>query len=411
MAREGEAHRARQRLPRWAALLQCGLCDTYTSRTSRMRARSGRRHVPRRDARARRARPRPRPPTTRCASAWWTRWCTPSAAPPCRPCSGPASASPARCSAARWRASSASPASPDNDMEPRPILATTVEEILSNKGSSQPSPQTSASRRGGSPRRAQEALHRRRLPLSPPPRGRTPPRPRRAVRHGHQLHGQRQEGDPPKFLNAPSEDPCTVVHYEFILQDIRCTSSTRDGAGEKVPYFPSRPTSSRTSSRLVLQLLRLRQRAGGSRGEVHGRTYYHTDMTRHPRYVARCQERGKEMPHLIRDKVRSPPAARAKTQTLRDANGGVGRRGDARTRTGGGPRRSRWERRWRGREKVGPKGKRSSACTPSTTTPSATFCTSSDTSDRMRARSTRARVGSAAWWIEQNIDGSGGRAI
>ena len=40
----------------------------------------------------------------------------------------------------------------------------------------------------------------------------------------------------PKFLAAASEDPGTVVHYEF-MQDYRVHLKHDDGSFEKVPYF------------------------------------------------------------------------------------------------------------------------------------------------------------------------------
>ena len=198
---------------------------------------------------------------------------------------------------------------PDNDMEPRPILATTVEEILSSKGVKPSlSPNLSVlaevearglkkllfigvgcavtALRAVEPHLGLDALY---------------------VMGTNCTDNGRKE-TLPKFLNAASEDPDTVVHYEF-MQDYQVHLKHRDGSFEKVPYFclPANKLKDVIAPSCYSCFDYVNGLADLVVGYM-GVPYYHTDMTRHPQYVTVRNERGKEMFDLIRDECEVTPS-------------------------------------------------------------------------------------------------------
>ena len=137
---------------------------------------------------------------------------------------------------------------PDNAMHPRPILATTVEEILSSMGVKLLVDNLSGARRGGGAGAEEGAVHRRGVRGAGAEVGGEVPRPGEAVRHGDQLHRQRPQGDAVEIFGKRSEDPATVVHYEF-MQDYQVHLKHTDGSWRRFRTFAFPRTSSRTSSR------------------------------------------------------------------------------------------------------------------------------------------------------------------
>ena len=189
-----------------------------------------------------------------------------------------------------------------------------------------------------------------------------------------------------------------MVHYEF-MQDYQVHLKHEDGSFEKVPYFclPANKLKDVIAPSCYSCFDYVNGLADLVVGYM-GVPYYHTDMTRHPQYVTVRNNRGKEMFDLIRDECEVTPSVSSGErkpfvmQTVVSDD-----EADARTRTGGaraapGGKALAWAL-----EKVGPKGKEFGMYS-STTTPSATFCTSSDTSDRTRARINTCPSTRAAWW-------------
>ena len=138
---------------------------------------------------------------------------------------------------------------PDNDMEPRPILATTVEEILSSKGSSPASPPTPASSPRWNPAGSRSSSSSASAAPSPPSARSNPTSAStRCTSWAPTARTTAGRRPSPSFSTPRPRTPtrwCTTSSCKII----RCTSSTRTGASRRCRTFASRPTSSRTSSR------------------------------------------------------------------------------------------------------------------------------------------------------------------
>jgi 7-hydroxymethyl chlorophyll a reductase len=103
-----------------------------------------------------------------------------------------------------------------------------------------------------------------------------------------------------KFLENASEDPATVVHYEF-MQDYQVHLKHTDGSFEKVPYFclPANKLKDVIAPSCYSCFDYVNGLADIVVGYM-GTPYYHTDMTKHPQYVTVRNDKGKEMFDMIR---------------------------------------------------------------------------------------------------------------
>ncbi|KAJ7520998.1 hypothetical protein O6H91_19G033400 [Diphasiastrum complanatum] len=114
-----------------------------------------------------------------------------------------------------------------------------------------------------------------------------------------------------KFLNAASEDPETVLHYEF-MQDYKVHFKHLDGHIEEVPYF-SLPADDLVDV-IAPSCYSCFDYTNGLADLVVGYMgvpkYANLGMTQHPQYVTIRNERGKEMLDLVRHLLEiSPPVS------------------------------------------------------------------------------------------------------
>jgi len=190
---------------------------------------------------------------------------------------------------------------PDNAMHPRPILATTVDEILSSRGvkpalSPNLSVLAEVEARGlkkvlfigvGCAVQALRAVEPY-LGLD------------QLYVMGTNCTDNGRKETLGKFLENASEDPDTVVHYEF-MQDYQVHLKHTDGSFEKVPYFclPANKLKDVIAPSCYSCFDYVNGLADIVVGYM-GTPYYHTDMTKHPQYVTVRNDKGKEMFDMIR---------------------------------------------------------------------------------------------------------------
>jgi len=111
-----------------------------------------------------------------------------------------------------------------------------------------------------------------------------------------------------KFVNAASEDPATVKHYEF-MQDYRVHLKHEDGSYEKVPYFclPANDLTDVIAPSCYSCFDYVNGLADLVVGYM-GVPYLDKPMDRHPQYVTSRNERGREMLDLIRADLDCSPS-------------------------------------------------------------------------------------------------------
>ena len=111
-----------------------------------------------------------------------------------------------------------------------------------------------------------------------------------------------------KFVGLASEDPDTVVHYEF-MQDYQVHFKHRDGSYEKVPYFclPSNDLVDVIAPSCYSCFDYVNGLADVVVGYM-GVPYMDKPMDKHPQYVTVRNARGREMMDLIRDDVVVSPS-------------------------------------------------------------------------------------------------------
>jgi 7-hydroxymethyl chlorophyll a reductase len=198
---------------------------------------------------------------------------------------------------------------PDDAMVPRPILATTVEEIMSSRGvkpSLSPNLKVLAEVEARGIKRllfigvgcAVQAL-------------------RSVEPHlgldalyvmGTNCTDNGRKETLKKFLNEASTEPETVMHYEF-MQDYQVHLKHTDGHTEKVPYFCL--PADKLKDVIAPSCYSCFDYVNGLADLVVGYMgvpYYHTDMTRHPQYVTVRNGRGAEMMDLIREECAVTPS-------------------------------------------------------------------------------------------------------
>jgi 7-hydroxymethyl chlorophyll a reductase len=191
---------------------------------------------------------------------------------------------------------------PDDPMKPRPILATTVEQILSSKGvkpSLSPNLEILAE---------VEARGLKRLLFIGVGCAVT------ALRGVEQYLGldalyvmgtnctdNGRAETLPKFLNAASDDPGTVMHYEF-MQDYRVHLKHEDGRFEKIPYFclPANDLKDVIAPSCYSCFDYVNGLADLVVGYMGVPMSVGTEMNRHPQYVTVRNRKGKEMFDTIR---------------------------------------------------------------------------------------------------------------
>ena len=111
-----------------------------------------------------------------------------------------------------------------------------------------------------------------------------------------------------KFVNAASEDPDTVVHYEF-MQDYQVHLKHAGGWYEKVPYFslPANDLVDVIAPSCYSCFDYVNGLADVTVGYM-GVPYLDTPMDKHPQYVTVRNARGREMVDLIRDDLDITPS-------------------------------------------------------------------------------------------------------
>jgi len=111
-----------------------------------------------------------------------------------------------------------------------------------------------------------------------------------------------------KFIDAASEDPDTVMHYEF-MQDYQVHLKHVDGSYEKVPYFclPAKDLTDVIAPSCYSCFDYVNGLADVVVGYM-GVPYMDKPMDRHPQYVTVRNERGREMMDLIRDDMDVAPS-------------------------------------------------------------------------------------------------------
>tara|TARA_B100001540_G_scaffold203155_1_gene178939 strand:- start:9479 stop:11011 length:1533 start_codon:yes stop_codon:yes gene_type:complete len=111
-----------------------------------------------------------------------------------------------------------------------------------------------------------------------------------------------------KFVNAASEDPDTVVHYEF-MQDYQVHLKHAGGWYEKVPYFslPANDLVDVIAPSCYSCFDYVNGLADVTVGYM-GVPYLDTPMDKHPQYVTVRNARGREMMDLIRDDLDITPS-------------------------------------------------------------------------------------------------------
>ena len=199
---------------------------------------------------------------------------------------------------------------PDDPMRPRPILATTTEEILSSKGvkpSLSPNLEVLAevearglkrllfigvgcavtALRGVEPYLGLDALY--------------------VVGTNCTDNGRAETL--PKFLAAASDDPATVTGYEF-MQDYRVHLKHADGRFEKVPYFclPANDLKDVIAPSCYSCFDYVNGLADLVVGYMGVPMAVGTEMTAHPQYVTVRNARGKELFDSVREKCEVTPS-------------------------------------------------------------------------------------------------------
>mmetsp|Transcript_32457 Transcript_32457/g.103342 ORF Transcript_32457/g.103342 Transcript_32457/m.103342 type:complete len:393 (-) Transcript_32457:80-1258(-) len=111
-----------------------------------------------------------------------------------------------------------------------------------------------------------------------------------------------------KFLNAASDDPATVKHYEF-MQDYRVHLKHDDGRMEKVPYFclPADDLNDVIAPSCYSCFDYPNALADLVVGYM-GVPYMKVDMTQHPQYITVRNGKGAMMLDLIRPQLEVTPA-------------------------------------------------------------------------------------------------------
>ena len=287
---------------------------------------------------------------------------------------------------------------PDDPMRPRPILATTTEEILSSKGvkpSLSPNLEVLAevearglkrllfigvgcavtALRGVEPYLGLDALY--------------------VVGTNCTDNGRAETL--PKFLAAASDDPATVTGYEF-MQDYRVHLKHADGRFEKVPYFclPANDLKDVIAPSCYSCFDYVNGLADLVVGYMGVPMSVGVEMTAHPQYVTVRNARGKELFDSVREKCEVTPSVSSGNRTpfvvqtvVADDEAMLVAAPPGAPHVG-----TRWRTFWR---RWGPRG-RSSACTRWITTPCATSCTSSATSGATRERT------STSWATRRIVD-------
>lgn len=113
----------------------------------------------------------------------------------------------------------------------------------------------------------------------------------------------------PKFLNAASDDPGTVQHYEF-MQDYRVHLKHYDGRFEKVPYFclPANDLKDVIAPSCYSCFDYVNGLADLVVGYMGVPMSVGVEMNKHPQYVTVRNEKGKEMFDMIRDECEVTPS-------------------------------------------------------------------------------------------------------
>jgi 7-hydroxymethyl chlorophyll a reductase len=111
-----------------------------------------------------------------------------------------------------------------------------------------------------------------------------------------------------KFVNAASEDPDTVMHYEF-MQDYQVHLKHTDGSYEKVPYFclPANDLVDVIAPSCYSCFDYVNGLADLVVGYM-GVPYMDKPMDKHPQYVTVRNARGQEMVDMISDKLTRTPS-------------------------------------------------------------------------------------------------------
>ena len=111
-----------------------------------------------------------------------------------------------------------------------------------------------------------------------------------------------------KFLDNASEDPKTVIHYEF-MQDYQVHLKHLDGSFEKVPYFclPANKLKDVIAPSCYSCFDYVNGLADIVVGYM-GVPWMNVDMTAHPQYVTVRNEKGAEMFDLIRERAVVTPS-------------------------------------------------------------------------------------------------------
>ena len=206
---------------------------------------------------------------------------------------------------------------PDDPMRPRPILATTTEEILSSKGvkpSLSPNLEVLAevearglkrllfigvgcavtALRGVEPYLGLDALY--------------------VVGTNCTDNGRAETL--PKFLAAASDDPATVTGYEF-MQDYRVHLKHADGRFEKVPYFclPANDLKDVIAPSCYSCFDYVNGLADLVVGYMGVPMSVGVEMTAHPQYVTVRNARGKELFDSVREKCEVTPSVSSGNRT------------------------------------------------------------------------------------------------
>jgi 7-hydroxymethyl chlorophyll a reductase len=206
---------------------------------------------------------------------------------------------------------------PDDPMRPRPILATTVEEILSSKGvkpSLSPNLEVLAevearglkrllfigvgcavtALRGVEPYLGLDALY--------------------VVGTNCTDNGRAETL--PKFLAAASDDPATVTGYEF-MQDYRVHLKHADGRFEKVPYFclPANDLKDVIAPSCYSCFDYVNGLADLVVGYMGVPMSVGVEMTAHPQYVTVRNARGKELFDSVRETCEVTPSVSSGNRT------------------------------------------------------------------------------------------------
>ncbi|KAK9842116.1 hypothetical protein WJX84_000158 [Apatococcus fuscideae] len=126
-------------------------------------------------------------------------------------------------------------------------------------------------------------------------------------------NGPRQGLD--KFLRAASQDPETVLHYEF-MQDYRVHLKHMDGSFEKIPYFslPSNDLNDVIAPSCYSCFDYVNGLADLVVGYM-GVPYYGGDMVSHPQFLTVRNDRGSDMLDLVRPRLDVMPTMSAGSRT------------------------------------------------------------------------------------------------